>query len=87
MKTGGRKKGVPNKKTKALQDEVAATGETPLAFMLRVMRDPKKPWADRMDMAKSSAPYVHARLASIEVAGTGRDGALLVQMVPSDAAL
>lgn len=83
----GRKKGAIGNKTRELLEAVAKTGETPLDFMLRVMRDPKKPWAARMDMAKSAAPYVHAKLASIEVAGSGRDGALLVQMVSSDAAL
>lgn len=86
-KTGGRKAGVPNKKTQAIQAEVAATGETPLAFLLRIMRDPKKPWDKRIECAKSAAPFVHAKLASIEVAGTGRDGALLVQLVSSDADL
>lgn len=83
----GRKTGALGKRTRELQAAVAVSGETPLAFMLRVMRDPKKPWAARMDMAKSAAPYVHAKLASIEVAGAGRDGALLVQLVGSDAAL
>lgn len=83
----GRKKGSPNKKTAELQAQVIASGETPLSFMLRVMRDPKKSWGVRMDMAKAAAPYVHAKLASVEIAGGGRDGAILFQMVPSDAAL
>lgn len=63
----GRKPGTPNKKNAALIAEVEKTGETPLQFMLRIMRDPRKPWADRMDMAKSAAPYVHAKLSSIEM--------------------
>lgn len=83
----GRKPGSPNKKTAALQAEIAATGETPLAFLLRVMRDPKKQWATRIDCAKAAAPFVHAKLASVEIAGTGRDGAILVQMTGTDAAL
>ena len=83
----GRKPGTLSKRTLALQASVAASGETPLDFLLRIMRDPKKPWGMRVDVAKAAAPYVHAKLASIEVAGTGRDGALLVQLVGSDAAL
>lgn len=38
-KTGGREKGVPNKRTQAMLAELQATGEMPLEYMLRVMRD------------------------------------------------
>ena len=83
----GRKPGVPNKKTAALQAAVARSGITPLDFLLKVMRDSKKKLDVRVDAAKAAAPYVHAKLASIEVAGTGRDGAILVQIVGADADL
>jgi hypothetical protein len=36
---GGRKPGVPNRQTAELQEAVAASGETPLDYILRVMRD------------------------------------------------
>ena len=40
-KTGGRKKGTPNKPgVKELAAALAANGETPLEFMIRVMRTP-----------------------------------------------
>jgi len=39
----GRKKGSRNKRTLALQTEIAASGEIPLDYMLRVMRDPRSP--------------------------------------------
>lgn len=42
-------------------------GETPLEFMLAVMHDAKAPTAFRFQAAKESAPYRHAKLASIEV--------------------
>lgn len=67
----GRKKGVPNKRTQLVQDAVAASGITPLDFMLKVMRDPKKPFDMRLDAAKAAAPYVHAKLQSVEVSGKG----------------
>ena len=35
----GRKPGTPNRITAELQAAVAASGETPLDYMLRVMRD------------------------------------------------
>jgi hypothetical protein len=40
-KTGGRQKGTPNKATSAaaIRAEIAASGELPLDYMLRVMRD------------------------------------------------
>ena len=71
-KFGGRQKGTPNKATAARVAEIAATGETPLAFMLRVMRDESKEFAVRLDAAKGAAPYVHPKLATIE--HTGKDG-------------
>jgi hypothetical protein len=72
-KTGGRTKGVLNKKTEARKDELAkivASGESPLSFMLRKMRDPKVLDDVRADMAKAAAPYVHPRLAALEHSGT-----------------
>lgn len=42
-------------------------GETPLEFMIAVMRDPKAPTSFRFAAAKDSAPYVHPKLATIEV--------------------
>lgn len=62
----GRKPGTVNKATAAAREMAEATGQTPLQFMLGVMRDPEAPKADRMDMAKAAAPYVHAKLSSIE---------------------
>lgn len=62
----GRKQGAATKKTRAVADQAAAVGETPLEFMLRRMRDDDAPIADRMDMAKAAAPFMHAKLSSIE---------------------
>jgi hypothetical protein len=45
---------------------IAASGETPLEYMLRVMRDTKADTHRRDEMAKAAAPYIHPRLASIE---------------------
>ena len=64
-KTGGRRKGSRNKSTIALEQELAASGETPKEYMLRVMRDPKVDDHRRDEMAKAVAPYVHPRLATI----------------------
>jgi hypothetical protein len=69
-KTGGRKRGTPNKKPSALaaQAEVAiavAAGEKPIDFMLRCMRDPALDLNFRAAMAKAAAPYCHPQLQAI----------------------
>jgi hypothetical protein len=65
----GRKPGSIRKATAAAQAKAAATGILPLDFMLDRMRDEGAPMEDRMDMAKAAAPYVHAKLSSIEASG------------------
>jgi hypothetical protein len=40
-----------------------ATGESPLAYMLRVMRDPTVEHPRRDEMARAAAPYVHAKIS------------------------
>lgn len=71
-KTGGRKKGVRNRAGVAKAEAVAASGLTPLDYLLFVMRDPQAEAQARQDAAKAAAPYVHPRLSAIE--HTGRDG-------------
>jgi hypothetical protein len=67
FKTGGRKKGSLNKITSLMKESVAATGETPLAYMLRMMRDPDQPPERRDEMAKAAAPYLHPKLSSVDM--------------------
>jgi hypothetical protein len=66
-KTGGRKKGSLNHKTRL--KKVAKEGITPLDYMLKVMRDRKAKPQRRDDMARSAAPYLHARRAPEDKAG------------------
>ena len=56
----GRKAGVPNRRTVALQ-ELAEDGETPCAFALRVMRDDATPPELKLQAAKMAAPYIHPK--------------------------
>jgi hypothetical protein len=69
QKTGGRKKGTPNKKTAALRAKVATEGITPLEHMLKIMRDPNADPSRRDQMAKAAAPYIHPKLGAIEHSG------------------
>jgi hypothetical protein len=63
----GRKPGQATKIDAEARAKAAASGETPLEYMLRVMRDAKADTSRRDDMAKAAASYVHARLSSTEV--------------------
>jgi len=48
---------------KAVPDTAPADGESPVEYMLRVMRDPKATPSRRDTMAKSATPYIHPRPA------------------------
>lgn len=62
----GRPKGSLNKKTAEKIAAIEASGELPLDYMLRVMRDPMQDHARRDDMAKAAARFVHPQLSSVE---------------------
>jgi hypothetical protein len=50
-------------KCEAAPDTAPADGESPVEYMLRVMRDPKATPSRRDTMAKSATPYIHPRPA------------------------
>ena len=62
----GRKKGSLNTRTQKVAERCAEEGITPLEYMLNIMRDPTQEFDTRMDAAKSAAPYIHPKLASVE---------------------
>jgi hypothetical protein len=64
-KTGGRKKGTPNRRTIA-QQEIAASGMSPLEFLCAVYRDPKQSMTRRIEAAKCALPYTQARISTTE---------------------
>ena len=66
MKTGGRKKGTPNRVTLDREAHIEKTGLTPLQYMLGLLRDEANPQDVRFAAAKEAAPYVHPKLASID---------------------
>lgn len=65
----GRKPGSHSKATKEQAEAIESSGLTPLDYLVSVYRDADKPENVRIDAAKAAAPYVHARLASVEVKG------------------
>ena len=68
-KTGGRKKGVPNKNTQERLAGLIAGGITPLEYMLSIVRDTTAEHRRREAMAQASAPYIHPKLTSTEITG------------------
>jgi hypothetical protein len=65
-KTGGRQRGARNRATEEARAAAAATGVTPLDYMLLVMRDPKAEPKRRDAVAMAAAPYLHPKLSSID---------------------
>src|SRR5262245_43978328 len=59
-----RKKGSVNRATAEARAAAAKTGEMPLEYMLRIMRDPKASNTRRDEMARTAAPYLHPKLVA-----------------------
>lgn len=67
---GGRQKGTPNRVSKntILREAIRSVikeGETPLEYLLRIMRDPNENDARRLDAAKAAVAFVHPKLATV----------------------
>lgn len=66
----GRKAGTPNKTNAAREAEVAASGLTPLDYMLGILRNTDETAENRAWAAEKAAPYVHPKLAAVEMSAT-----------------
>ena len=62
--TARRKRAVSKSATAAEAEKPEGGNETPVDYMLRVMRDPSAKPERRDTMAKSATPYIHARPAA-----------------------
>ena len=72
LKSGGRSKGTPNRRpTFAAVKAMMAGAQSPLDFLLGVMRDDKNDIQLRVMAAKAAAPYIHRQLKSVEQSGDG----------------
>jgi hypothetical protein len=70
-KTGGRRKGTPNKRTLELQALAVAEprADTPLGFLMAVYQNPELPIELRVDAAGKAARYVHPAMAATTLKG------------------
>jgi len=69
-KGAGRPKGALGRLSREAREAARATGEMPLDYMLRVMRDKDADPMMRLDAARAAAPFLHAKLAVQEVERT-----------------
>lgn len=63
----GRKPGSVNKRSQAALDEATRLGVNPLAFLLERVKDEQEERETRVECAKALLPYLHPRLASVDV--------------------
>lgn len=77
----GRPKGSATRVNEAARKKAADGGLMPLDYMLGLLRNEAMPMGVRFDAAKAAAPYVHAKLASVE--HSGADGGPLQVVVKS----
>lgn len=68
----GRPAGAQNRRTIEQVEAIVASGLTPLEYLTSVYQDIMADEAKRIDAAKAAAPYVHAKLNSVEL--TGKEG-------------
>lgn len=73
-KGAGRKAGSATKKTREIADKAAQEGITPLEVMIQAMREAYETGGPvaAFPFAKDAAPYMHAKISSMEL--TGKDG-------------
>ncbi len=67
----GKPKGALRKATAVREAEIAASGLTPLQFMLSKLRGEDSTDEDRKWAAQTAAPYVHPRLSQIDANHSG----------------
>lgn len=66
-KTGGRKAGTPNRKTREVAELLAELGCDPIEGMARIAQNPKASLELRGRMYAEIAPYLYAKRKSVEL--------------------
>jgi hypothetical protein len=67
----GRKPGSLNSRTRAIAEKCIAEGTTPLEVLIAAMTEAyqAKDYESACKYAKDAAPYIHPRLANVELSG------------------
>ena len=80
-KTGGRKRGTPNRRTADIQEKLAAMGCDPIAGMAAIATDEKQDIALRAAMYKELAQYVAPKRKAVEMSGADGGELTLAELV------
>jgi len=83
----GRPRGAISLSTRAILEAAQSGGETPIAYMLRVMRDENASSARRDDMAKAAAAYLHTKLSVVYDDKEAQDATPASEAEPPEQAL
>jgi len=75
----GRKPGSTNRISREAYERAKESGELPLDYLLRIMREESADEARRIDCAKAAAPYIHPRRAPVD--GDGKEASLTLNVV------
>lgn len=75
-KTGGRKKGTPNKRTRSIEEKLEALGCDPIAGMAAIANNENNSQELRLSAYKEVAQYVAPKRRAVE--HSGPDGGQLV---------
>jgi hypothetical protein len=75
----GRKPGSINKLSQEAYERAKDSGELPLDYLLRIMRDEEVDDGRRIDCAKAAAPYIHPKRAPVD--GDGQEAGLTLTVV------
>jgi hypothetical protein len=68
-KTGGRKAGTPNRKTRDISELLESLGHNPIEAMVQIATDPEASLELRGRMNAEVARYVYPKRKPVEVAG------------------
>lgn len=63
----GRKARTPNKRKAEVAWKAAEGGMLPIEYLLKVMRNSRQSVTVRMQAARDAAPYLHPRLATVDI--------------------
>lgn len=80
------RQGSPNKRSAVNYRKAMSTGVLPLDYLLSVMRDESLDPERRDKAANAAAPYLHAKLSSVDV-GNKNGQPLVLQLALSDKTL
>jgi hypothetical protein len=79
-KTGGRKAGTPNRKTREIGQLLESLGHNPIEAMVQIATDPEACLELRGRMNAELAQYVYPKRKAVEVAGD-REAPLVIHRV------